>query len=163
MRAGISMGRVQHYFRSKDAMLVFAFEHQARRHEERIVEGLRAEGRPPTARDVVRAVMVEILPTDERSRASWLAGIAFFIRAMSDERMAAVVAAGGPGLIEFFAGQLGAARDAGELAPGADPRHEAVALWALVDAQSTAIVVGGRTPDEAVATVDYHLDRLFRA
>jgi AcrR family transcriptional regulator len=115
--AGISMGRVQHYFRSKDEMLVFAFEHQGRRHEERIVERLRAAGRPPTVREVVRAVMVEILPTDDVSRASWLAGIAFFIRAMSDERMAAVVAAGGPGVIELFAERLGAARDAGDLAP----------------------------------------------
>jgi AcrR family transcriptional regulator len=161
--AGISMGRVQHYFRSKDEMLVFAFEHQARRHEERIVERLRAAGRPPTVRDVVRAVMVEILPTDEVSRASWLAGIAFYIRAMSDERMAAVVAAGGPAVIELFAERLGAARDAGDLAPGADPRHEAVVLWSLVDSLASAIVIGGRTPAEAVATVDYHLDRLFRA
>jgi AcrR family transcriptional regulator len=155
--AGISMGRVQHYFRSKDEMLVFAFEHQARRHEERIVEKLTAAGRPPTVRDVVRTVIVEILPTDEWSRASWLAGIAFFIRAMSDDRMAAVVAAGGPGLIEFLAERLAAA----DLAQGVDPRHEAVILWALVDSQATAIVLGGRTPAEAVATVDYHLDRVF--
>lgn len=34
---------------------------------------------------------MEILPTDDRSRASWLAGIAFLIRAMSNGRMAAVV------------------------------------------------------------------------
>jgi AcrR family transcriptional regulator len=155
--AGISMGRVQHYFRSKDEMLVFAFEHQARRHEERIVEKLTAAGRPPTVRDVVRTVIVEILPTDAASRASWLAGIAFFIRAMSDDRMAAVVAAGGPGLIEFLAERLAAA----DLAQGVDPRHEAVILWALVDSQATAIVLGGRTPAEAVATVDYHLDRVF--
>jgi hypothetical protein len=142
-------------------MLVFAFEHQSRQHEERVVEKLNAAGRPPTIRDVVRTVMVEILPTDEWSRASWLAGIAFFIRAMSDERMAAVVAAGGPGAIEFFADRLTTARDAGELAPGADPRQEAVLLWSLVDSQASAIVIGGRTPAEAVATVDYHLGRLF--
>lgn len=157
--AGISMGRVQHYFRSKDEMLVFAFEHQARRHEQRIVERLAAAGRPPSVREVVRTIMVEILPTDDESRASWQAGIAFFIRAMSDERMAAVVAASGPGLIDVFAERLAAAN----LAPGADPRHEAAILWALVDAQATAIVLGSRAPAEAVATVDYHLDRLFRA
>jgi AcrR family transcriptional regulator len=160
--ARISMGLVQHYFRSKDEMLAFAFEHQSRRHEQRIVEKLKAAGRPPTVRDIVRTVMVEILPTDEQSRASWLAGIAFFNRAMSDERMAAVVAAGGPAVIELFAERLAAARDAGDLAPGADPRQEAVILWSLVDSQATAIVLGGRTPADAVATVDYQLDRLFR-
>jgi AcrR family transcriptional regulator len=159
--AGVSMGAVQHYFRSKDQMLAFAFEHQSRRHEERIVEKLSAIGHPPSVRDVIRTIMVEILPTDEPSRASWLAGIAFFIRAISDDRMAPVVAAGGPAVIELFAERLAAARDAGELAPGADPRQEAVILWALVDSQASAIVIGGRTPAEAVATVDYHLDRLF--
>jgi AcrR family transcriptional regulator len=159
--AGISMGRVQHYFRSKADMLAFAYEHQSGRHEQRIVERLRAAGRPPTVRDIVRTVMVEIIPTDEPSRASWRAGIAFFIRAMSEPRMAAVVAEGGPKLVEFFADQLGRARDAGELAPGVDPRQEAGILWALIDSQATGIVLGARTPDEAVATVDYHLDRVF--
>ena len=159
--AGISMGRVQHYFRTKDEMLAFAYEHQARLHEERIVERLQAAGRPPTVRDIVRAVMVEIIPTDEPSRASWQAGIAFFIRAMSEPRMAAVVAAGGPKLVEFFAEQLEQARSAGALAPGVDPRREAGVLWALVDSQATGIVLGACTPQEAVATVDYHLDRVF--
>ncbi|HLU54297.1 MAG TPA: TetR family transcriptional regulator C-terminal domain-containing protein [Pseudonocardia sp.] len=160
--AGVSMGRVQHYFRSKDEMLAYAYEHQARRHEQRIVERLRAAGAPPTPRDVVRTVMTEILPTDEASRASWLAGIAFFIRAVSDARMAPVVAAGGPAVIELFAERLDQARAAGELAEDADPRQEAVILWALVDSQASAIVIGGRTPAEAVATIDYHLGRLFR-
>ena len=104
---------------------------------------------------------MEILPTDGPRRASWRAGIAFFIRAMSEPRMAAVVAEGGPKLAEFFAEQLDHARDAGELAPGVDPRREAGILWALIDSQATWIVLGACTPAEAVATVDYHLDRLF--
>jgi AcrR family transcriptional regulator len=159
--AGISMGRVQHYFHSKADMLAFAYEHQSRRHEQRIVERLQAAGHPPTVRDIVRTVMVEIIPTDEQSRASWLADIAFFIRAMSEPRMAAVVAEGGPRLVEFFAEQLEQARGIGALAPGVDPRQEAGILWALIDSQATGIALGARTPDEAVATVDYHLERVF--
>jgi AcrR family transcriptional regulator len=160
--AGISMGRVQHYFRTKDDMLSFAHEHLAREGELRVVESLTAAGRPPTDREVIRAIMVEVLPTDGASRTSWRAGIAFFIRAMSDERMAAVVAAGGPSVIEVFAERLRSARDADRLVDGADPWQEAVVLWALIDSQATAIVLGGRTPQEAVATVDYQLGRLFR-
>jgi len=159
--AGISMGAVQHYFRSKDEMLVFAFEHQSQQHEQRIVGKLTAADRPLTAREVVRTTIVEVLPTDEQSRAAWLAGIAFFIRAMSESRMATVVAGGGPKLIEFLAEQLDRARSAGELADGVDPQQEACILWALIDSQATAIVLGGRTPAEAVATVDYLLDRVF--
>ncbi|MHA6630499.1 TetR/AcrR family transcriptional regulator [Pseudonocardia sichuanensis] len=159
--AGISMGAVQHYFRSKDEMVVFALEHQSQQQEQRIVASLRDAGHPPTDRDVIRTIMLEILPIDGPSRAAWLAGIAYFIRAMSDPRMAAIVAAGGPKVIEVFAERLAAARTAGELAPGVDPEHEAVVLWSLVDAQATAIVLGGRTPEQAVATVDYHLSRVF--
>ncbi|WP_233159737.1 TetR/AcrR family transcriptional regulator [Pseudonocardia sp. MH-G8] len=160
--AGISMGAVQHYFRSKDDMLAFAFEYQSQRHGQRIAEKLGAAGRPPTVREILRTTIMEVLPTDEESRAAWLAGIAFFIRAMSDARMAAVVAGGGPKLIEFFAEHLDRARSAGELPSGVDPRQEATIVWALIDSQATAIVLGGRTAAEAVDTVDYHLDRLFR-
>jgi AcrR family transcriptional regulator len=160
--AGISMGAVQHWFRSKDEMVAFALEHQSQQQEQRILAKLRSGGRPPTARDVIRTIMIEILPTDEPSRAAWLAGIAYFIRAMSDPRMAAIVAAGGPKVIEVFVERLDAALAAGELAPGVEPAHEAVVLWSLIDAQATAIVLGGRTPEQAVATVDYHLSRVFR-
>jgi AcrR family transcriptional regulator len=159
--AGISMGAVQHYFHSKDEMLAFAYEHQSHKHERRIVEQLTAAARPPNVREVVRTTIVEVLPTDEQSRAAWLAGIAFFIRAMSEPRMAAVVAQGAPKLIEFFAAQLEQARSDGALAPGIDPQQEAGILWALIDSQATAIILGARTPGEAVATVDYHLGRVF--
>jgi AcrR family transcriptional regulator len=159
--ADVSMGAVQHYFRTKDEMLAFAFESQSERHRARILARLAAAGRPPTVREIIRATMIEILPTDEPSREEWLAGIAFFIRAMSHPRMAAVVAAGGPKVIELFTDRLAAARSAGELAPDIDPRREAIILWSLVESQSTAIVLGGSTPADAVETVDYHLDRLF--
>ena len=159
--AGISMGAVQHYFRSKDEMLAFAMEYQAQRRERRIAEKLTGADRPPTVREIIRTSMLEVLPTDEQSRAEWLTGIAFFIRAMTEPRIAAVVAEGGPKLVQFFAEQLDRARRDGELAPGADPHHEAAILWSLVDSQATEIILGGRTPAEAVATVGYYLDRLF--
>jgi hypothetical protein len=44
---------------------------------------------------------------------------------------------------------------------GGGPDQEAILLWSIADSQATAVVLGQRTPDEAVATVDYHLDRLF--
>jgi AcrR family transcriptional regulator len=159
--AGISMGAVQHYFRSKGEMLVFAYEHQSHQYGQRIVERLAAAGRPATAREVVRTAIVEVLPTDQESREAWLAGIAFFIRAMSEPRMASVVAQGGPQLIEFFGEQLERAHSTGLLAPGVDPRQEAAILWALIDSQATGIILGAVTPGEAVATVDYHLERVF--
>jgi len=40
---------------------------------------------------------------------------------------------------------------------------ESAILWALADSQGTNIVMRHRTPDEALSTVDYYLDRLFSA
>lgn len=105
--------------------------------------------------------MLEVLPTDEHSRSEWLVGIAFFIRAMREPAMAAVLAEGAPKVIAFFTDQLTAAQRDGLLAEDADPYQESVLMWSLVDSQSTAIVLGERTPAEAVVTVDYYLDRLF--
>jgi AcrR family transcriptional regulator len=160
--AGVSMGAVQHYFRAKDAMLEFALAHMEQRREARIVARLSASGRPPTVREIVRTSLVEVLPTDEPSRADYLAGVAFFIRALREPRMAAVIAEGGPRLHAFFADLLGQAQRAGDLVDDVHPRRESVLLWSLVEAQATGIVVGEITPDDAVATIDYHLSRIFR-
>jgi AcrR family transcriptional regulator len=159
--AGVSMGAVQHYFRNKDEMLTFALEHQAQRREQRIVAKLTEAGRPPTVREIVRTSLLEVLPTDEVSRSEWLVGIAFFIRAMHVPAMAAVIAEGAPKVIAFFTEQLASAQAEGRLVEGVDPYQEAAVLWSMVDAQSTGIVLGERSADDAVVTVDYYLDRLF--
>jgi AcrR family transcriptional regulator len=159
--AGVSMGAVQHYFRNKDEMLTFALEHQAQRREQRIVAKLTEAGRPPTVREIVRTSLLEVLPTDEVSRSEWLAGIAFFIRAMHVPAMAEVISEGAPKAIAFFTEQLASAQVEGRLVEGVDPYQEAVVLWSMVDAQSTAIVLGERSADDAVITVDYYLDRVF--
>jgi AcrR family transcriptional regulator len=161
--AGVSMGAVQHYFRTKDEMLEFALAHMEQRREARIVAKLAAAGRPPTVREIARTSLVEVLPTDEASRADYLAGVAFFIRALREPRMAAIVAAGGPQLHAYFADQLGQAQRVGQLVDDVDPWRESVLLWSLVEAQSTAIVVGERTPEDAVALIDYQLTRIFRS
>jgi AcrR family transcriptional regulator len=159
--AGVSMGSVQHYFRTKDDMLEFALAHMEQRREVRIRTRLTSLGRPPTVREVVRTSLVEVLPTDEPSRSDYLAGVAFFIRALREPRMAGVIAEGGPRLHAFFADQLGRAQRAGELVEGLDPWRESVLLWSLVEAQATGIVVGEIGPDDAVGTIDYYLDRIF--
>jgi AcrR family transcriptional regulator len=159
--AGVSMGAVQHYFATKDEMLAFAQEHQARRREQRITARLTAGGRVPTVRELVLVSALEVLPTDEQSRIDYLSGVAFFIRALREPAMAGRLAAGGQQLGSFFVAQLDRAQRAGDLAEGVDVRQEAQLLWSVVDGQSVAIVLGERTAEEAVATVEYYVGRLF--
>jgi AcrR family transcriptional regulator len=159
--AGISMGAVQHYFATKDEMVGFAMEHQAHRREQRIVARLVAAGRPPTVRELLRVVALEVVPTDADSREDYLAGVTFFVRALREPRMAAVLAEGGTQVNALFAGQLAAAQRDGLLADGIDVEQEAVLLWSLIDAQSTALLLGARTSEQVTASVDHFLDRLF--
>ena len=158
--AGMSMGSVQHYFKTKDEMLLFALEHRHRVRTARITEKVLADG-PPTPRSILRACLVEILPRDSDSRSDYLIGVAYFIRAIADPAMAKVFDKGTPELLEFFADQVRQGQSAGDVRADADPMREAAILWALADSQGSEILMGHRTPDEAVATVDYYLDRLF--
>ncbi len=159
--AGISMGAVQHYFATKDEMVGFAMEHQARRREQRIFARLEAVGRPPTVRELLRAIALEVVPTDPASREDYLAGITFVVRALREPRMAAAIADGGAQVHALFADQLAAAQRDGLLADGVDVDQEAVVLWSLIDAQSTALLLGARTAEQVTATVDHFLDRVF--
>ncbi|ANN16308.1 TetR family transcriptional regulator [Amycolatopsis orientalis] len=159
--AGMSMGLVQHYFKTKDEMLLFAVERRSQVYEERLKARLEAGELPPTPKAIFRAIMAEILPMDERRRGDWLMGVAFLIRAISDPLFAAAYTEGVPQLFELFALLIRQGQEAGDVDKSADPEHEAAILWALADSQGTNIVMKHRTPDEAMSTVDYYLDRLF--
>ncbi|MFC3456419.1 TetR/AcrR family transcriptional regulator [Amycolatopsis speibonae] len=159
--AGMSMGLVQHYFKTKDEMLLFAVQRRSEVYEARIKAQVEAGELPSTPKAILRAIMIEILPIDERSRGNWLMGVAFFIRAVSDPSFAAVYAEGVPELFELFAMLIRQGQEAGDVDKSADPMHESAMLWALADSQGTNVVLKHRTPDEVVSTVDYYLDRLF--
>lgn len=159
--AGMSMGLVQHYFRTKDEMLLFAVERRSQVYEERLKARLEAGELPSTPKAVLRAILIEILPLDDRSRGDWLMGVAFFIRAISDPSFAAAYTEGVPQLFELFAVLIRQGQEAGDVDKSADPEHESAILWAVADSQGSNIVMRHRTPEQCLSTVDYYLDRLF--
>src|ERR1700716_1225619 len=66
--AGVSMGLIQHYFDSKDEMLIFARETISDRVGQRITNRIAVLGETPEPSALVRAVLVEMLPLDEPRR-----------------------------------------------------------------------------------------------
>ncbi|MFI6305799.1 TetR/AcrR family transcriptional regulator [Amycolatopsis thailandensis] len=159
--AGMSMGLVQHYFKTKDEMLLFAIERRSQLYEEGIKARLESGEVPSTPQSILRAIIAEILPLDERRRGDWLMGVAFFIRSISDPSFGVALTEGVPQLFELFAVLIRQGQEAGDVDKSADAMHESTILWALADSQGTNIVMKHRTPDEAMSTVDYYLDRLF--
>ncbi|MFH8344540.1 TetR/AcrR family transcriptional regulator [Streptomyces sp. NPDC018045] len=159
--AGISLGRLQHYFRTKDEMLVFALRHIEALAQQRIRERIEALDEEPTPRVVLRACLTGMLPLDEQSRTGFLVGVAHFHRAVHDPSLRTDARDGIPKLRSFFAAQLRLAIQRGEVPPERDADDEAMLLISLADGLSTYILLDVHTPEKAVQLLDLQLSKLF--
>lgn len=148
--AGVSKGLVQHYFAGKDEMLRYA----ATTLRDDVDASLPAGD--PTLRETVLA----LLPVDEDARAEALVANAFLQRALRDADIAARFRAGHGELLGLLVALVEQAQAAGELAEDLAADDEAELLVALVGGLGDAILLGYRTPDDAVRLVDLQLSRL---
>ena len=159
--AGVSMGLVQHYFTTKDQMLLFAFQTMSRRVEQRIGEAVTALPQPPTPRSLLRALLVAMLPLDEESRAEAPMWTAFLARAVVTPSLASPLRESGKAVGDFVDEQIRKAQEAGEAPAGFDSEREAATLLALVDGLMIHSLIDRHSAEVALATLDYHLDRIF--
>lgn len=159
--AGVSVGRVQHYFPTKDLVLQAAFERVNELGGERVRAHI-AETGDSSPRAVLHAVATAMLPVDDEHRRAIQIGIAFTARAIVQPDFADRLRTGYGELHQLIALLLGRARDAGETAPDLDPGHEAAVLLGLLEGVSGQTLVGHHTVDAALSVVERHLDRLFR-
>lgn len=155
--AGVSKGRVQHYFASRQDMLAFAAATLHERIDRRIRSHLEGAGSPVAT---VRAVLTGLLPLDDDARTDALVGSAFFVRAINDPASRERLRRGEEDILTGLTDGLAAARAAGELRTDLDPAREADLLLALVGGLADAMLVGRHTPTSAVTTLDHQLARL---
>ncbi|WP_243790298.1 TetR/AcrR family transcriptional regulator [Saccharopolyspora gloriosae] len=159
--AGISMGSVQHYFRTKEQMLQYAAGYVNDRAAERIRARIEATDEPHSARTVVRAVLVEMLALSTESRQEYLVTIAFFVRALAEPDLAALYREWWPQLEQWITDLLRGAQEAGEIAAGVDVWMEARILLAVPDGLSIGLLLGHHGEADSVAMIDHALDRVF--
>lgn len=157
--AGVSKGRVQHYFASRGELLAFAADQLRLRVDDRIAATLR-DAAPRTPSAVVRALLVALLPLDAEARTDARVGSAFLVRALGDDDLRASYRSGNRLLHTAVADRLAEARDAGELAADLDPEREATVLIALAGGLGEALLIGDETERSAVAVLDHQLARL---
>lgn len=160
--AGVSMGMVQHYFTSKDRMLVFACQYLVKRARQRIQEQIAASPGPYTARYILRTVLLEILPLDEERRVGARVWIAFLARAVVEPELESIMLQTWINSHESITEQVRHCQDSGEIPAELDPQKEAASLLSVVDGLSSHVLIGHYSGEEALAIVDHHLDRLFR-
>ncbi|MFP5023045.1 TetR/AcrR family transcriptional regulator [Pseudonocardia phyllosphaerae] len=148
--AGVSMGRVQHWFPGKDALLLHALERSHRRMEQRIEARAGAAG--GSERDVLATILDELLGEHPETRDAIRIHAAFATREV-DERTRAILTDGDD---EIRALTRAVVADAGS----ADPDTDADALLALTSGLSHDVVLNGAPVARARRTLIAMLDRL---
>lgn len=148
--AGMSMGLVQHYFRTKEQMLLFAMDSVAERVGQRYAAALADLPDPPPSHAAVRALLIQWLPLDQQRRRESHSLFAFLGEGVREgaigERMRADMAQ----LQEFVTAQI---RSAGTQS---DPRRFALLLLAVNDGLAAHVLGGYLAPGEALAALDAH-------
>lgn len=159
--AGVSMGLVQHYFKTKEQMLTFTLQLWRELGEQRVRERLAASGEPFSMRLLVREILAESLmvaPDQEVTARAW---VAFAARAAVEPGLARILREGNAEMVAWVAGELRQAQARGEVAIGLDADREAGVLMALVDGLTVQVLLGQHSPSSALATLDYQLDRIY--
>ena len=149
--AGVTAGMVQHYFRTKDEMMVSRWTSSP-------PASRPVSSRIPTTHDgpraLVRALLVQLLPVDDDRALEGRVAIAFHAYAASRPDVAARLRDDTRGMRAMIADQVPAD---GPL----DPESAATGLLSLVEGLAIHVLGGHLTADHAVATLDAHLGMAF--
>jgi AcrR family transcriptional regulator len=159
--AGVSVGMVQHYFSTKDEMLLFALRWVGEEFTGRITAKVGALPEPRDPYDVVWIVLSERLPSRPRERLYVQALVAWLGRSVDNPELARFMAEGTTVLRGYLVAQLSQAKEAGRVAADRDPVAAANALLALTDGLSSHLLQGLLTAAQTRAVLRDHLDHLF--
>ena len=159
--AGVSSGMVQHYFRTKDEMMIFALKVVSDNAEARLAAAAGKVGESPSPKTLLRALLTELLPLDEPRRVDGRVALAFLAYTAVKPAVAEALRADTARMHAFVADQIRAAQAAGEAPPGLDPAPAATTLLAVVEGLGMYVLGGHYPPDTAQAALDAHLDMIF--
>lgn len=157
--AGVSMGMVQHYFTTKDQMLRFAVEMMAEDTRQRIRERVAALPEPHTPRQLVHAVLTEMIPDADRRPAEAEAADVWVRRFLLRPDDRSSLHNGFDDVKNFLVEQILLVRGP---AATVDAGRDADGLIALLDGLIYNIVTGHLTAATARAVIDGQLDYVFQ-
>lgn len=155
--AAVSVRLVQYYFGTKDQLLLSTQQHVAERSILRLREWIAATDGSPRA--WLRAFMSSFIPTDDDSRVAMLMYVALHTESLLEPSLARTEALAVPrAMRDTIAEQL----RRGRVRAGVDIEREAANLTALVPGLGQGVLDGMMTAEDALAQIDYALDRAFR-
>lgn len=159
--AGISMFQVQYYFPTKEQMLQYAWHRITELGAERAGRDIAEALRTGDERAVIRACLLAVLPTDERSRMLCAVQIAYFAVDVTRGGQAPDQQAMMPHLVRLLADQLDQAQQRGGVPAHFDTRLEADALATMTGGLLSAMLVEAYDTEQATRIIDYRLGHLF--
>lgn len=155
--AGVSMGRVQHYFATKDDMLLDCLQRSYQRMEARIER--RMEGTDGSEREILVAILDELLGAEAETRDAIRINTAFASRGLSDERVTAILTDGDQEIVALATRVIATAVHEGR-ADVDNPPVEGRALFALACGLGSGVALYGASLEEARAALAVHLHRV---
>lgn len=167
-RASISVGLVQHYFPTKDEMLLHAFTHVSTHIRTRIDEHIRtgSKHRQPIARTLADA-MAEFIPLDETRRTEFRVTKAFAGRALDAPALTEIEVETARTLRNDIARAIHNSKECGEVAADLDPSPTAVRLAAMIEGlamqayRNPTGVNGVAAADLTTSIIDIELATVF--
>ncbi|TDC04061.1 TetR/AcrR family transcriptional regulator [Nonomuraea longispora] len=132
--AGMSVGLVQHYFRTKDEMLLHAFTYVSARIRDRVDELIRTgiRHRKPIS-GLLAEAMAQLVPMDETRRTEFRVTRAFAGRSLDAPALADVDVRTARKLRDDIAQAIHNGKECGEVAPELDPWLAATRLAAITE------------------------------
>ncbi|MEU8798428.1 TetR/AcrR family transcriptional regulator [Spirillospora sp. NPDC048819] len=161
-QAGVSAGRVQHYFPTRQKLIEAAFDRGNELSSARIRSrvGRDLDGAEP--RSVLTIVLTELIAHDAETRAHMRVRQSFTALALADEAIADRMRADYTRFHRQVTDLLRSDQDAGLIAAGADPAHTAVGLVALAEGLAYYVLIGLTEPGTARDRVRTAIAALYR-
>ncbi|WP_305788656.1 TetR/AcrR family transcriptional regulator [Symbioplanes lichenis] len=149
--AGVSLGMVQHYFRTKAEMMLFAMTAVRERGEARVGAAVAALGDNPAPRDLLRTIITAVLPLSDQARADGKVALAFLAYSAVRPEAAAALHLDTAQLLSHVASMI----------PTERPDQDAAALLAIMEGLGVYLLGGHYSPDQALAALDAYLDKIY--
>ena len=160
--ANVPAPQVQYYFATKADLIHGALFELGRRVVGRGMDLIGKAGPDPSPEVMLRAAVEGSHPVDDVTRQELVLFYLFFIAALSDQTVAeSGLIAAQRFITTTFAEWIRTAQERGEVAPEVDSVHEARLVLFANSGIVLAALVGIHTIEDATATMDYLLSKLF--
>jgi TetR/AcrR family transcriptional regulator, transcriptional repressor of bet genes len=161
--ARVSLGLVQHYFRTKDEMLLFACRYMIERAQARIQARYTNAAERPKVRLVLRDLFEQMLPLTEERRIAIRVWIAFLARAVVQPELEAFMRQTHMSTHQVIAAHLREGQRTGEVKANIDLERATRSIFMLVEGLVSHVQVGHYTGEQAMQAIDDRLAEVFEA